>query len=100
LAKVILIKNPKTYPVQNRGSTRIYQRWEVNTQKGHDALLAYLSDFPLKGPRRFQVQRFRLIRRRQILRGSRITSPRMAKRLARLVNSFVNRRNNNNQAQS
>lgn len=70
----------------------LYYRLEVSTGAGHDSIIRYLQDFPIRGKKRHAFQRFVLLRRRQLTRGSRFETPRMAKRTARLINHFVHSR--------
>jgi hypothetical protein len=84
----------RIYPVQTPEQTGsfLYYRLEINTSAGHDSVIQYLTKFPLKGQKRFALIRFILLRRRQITRGSRFESDRMARRTARLINFFVEKR--------
>lgn len=70
----------------------LYYRLEVSTAAGHDKIISYLQEFPIRGKKRFAFQRFVLLRRRQLTRGSSFETPRMAKRTARLINHFVQSR--------
>jgi hypothetical protein len=65
-----------------------YARLEINRGSGHDALLLYLVEHPLKGTRRIDVKIFELLRRRQLQRGSRPETAKMARRTARLLEKF------------
>lgn len=98
VANLFDVLKPRIYTLQNvrynddSNEHFIFSRLELSTSKSHDKLLQYFTNFPLKGHRRFQYQRFQILRRRQLIRGSCIASEKVAKRTARLLISFVNSR--------
>lgn len=65
-----------------------YARLEISRGVGHDALILYLKAHPLKGNRRIDAKIFELLRTRQLQRGSRPETVKMARRTARLLEKF------------
>lgn len=62
-----------------------YARLELTRGSAHDRLLEYLKMHPLKGTRRIDLKIFSLLRTRQIQRGARVNTLKMARRTARLL---------------
>lgn len=94
IANLFELKKVRIYPVQTPQQTGsfLYYRLEINTGDGQDRLIHYFEKYPLRGIKRFVLIRFIILRRRQIARGSRIESERMAKRTSRLIQFFVDKR--------
>lgn len=94
IGSLLKLKTIRIYPIQNPYQTGsfLYYRLEVNTGVGQDILIKYFEKYPLRGIKRFALIRFIILRRRQIARGSRIESERMAKRTSRLIQFFVDKR--------
>lgn len=98
VANLFGVLKPRIYLLQNirqnndSNENFIYYRLEFNTAASHDKLVTYFKKFPLKGHRRFQYQRFAMLRNRQLIRGSQIKSEKEAKRIARALTLFVNQR--------
>lgn len=94
IGSILKLKTVRIYPVQNPHQTGsfLYYRLEINTGVGQDTLIKYFEKYPLRGIKRFALIRFIILRRRQVARGSRIESERMAKRTSRLIQFFVEKR--------
>ena len=75
----------KIYPITSGHSSVEYARLELNRGSAHDRLILYLKTYPLKGLRRIDAKIFALLRTRQLQRGSRPETVKMARRTARLL---------------
>lgn len=75
----------RIYYISSGHTSVEYARLELARGSAHDRLLEYLKIHPLKGNRRIDVKIFSLLRTRQIQRGSRFNTLKMARRTARLL---------------
>lgn len=78
----------RVYRISNGHTSQEYSRLELTRGTSHDRLLMYLKRFPLKGSRRIDVKVFELLRTRQLHRGARVETAKMAQRTARLLERF------------
>lgn len=75
----------RIYDISSGHSSVKYARLEFGRGSAHDRILEYLKMHPLKGTRRIDAKIFSLLRTRQIQRGSRFNTLKMARRTARLL---------------